>query len=111
MMRIMSERDDGRVGDGGGGLPRMLSVLELLTEEELIQLNHIVVERLRLMQHIRAHGQMANLRIGQPVSFTEPGGRVISGTLTRYNRKSVTIVTTAGEQWRVAPGLVRPQLG
>ncbi|HWP41400.1 MAG TPA: hypothetical protein VNL70_10780, partial [Tepidisphaeraceae bacterium] len=53
-----------------GQLPRVLPVLEMLTEEELVQLNHIVVARLRLMQQIRAHGAMTQFRIGQRVRFT-----------------------------------------
>jgi hypothetical protein len=88
-------------------LPRILSVLDLLTEEELSQLNHMVVQRLRLMQQIRAHGQMANLRIGQTVTFPDSAGRTVRGTLTRYNRKSVTVVTPDGMQWRVSPGLLQ----
>jgi hypothetical protein len=28
------------------------------------------------------------------------------GTLTRYNKKTVTVVTDAGQNWNVAPGLL-----
>ena len=90
-------------------LPRVLSVLETLTEAELTQLNHIIVQRLRLMQQIRNHGQMMLFRIGQRVSFVTTAGQHIKGTITRHNRKSVTIVTDEGVQWRVAPGLVRAE--
>src|SRR5204862_280102 len=92
--------------DNDGNLPRILSVLDRLTEEELAELNHRIVERLRLMQQIRAHGAMMNFRIGQRVRFTSSSGQVIRGVLTRHNRKSVTIVTPAGAQWRVSPGFV-----
>lgn len=87
---------------------RVLSVLDLLTEEELVQLNRIVVERIRLMHQIKAHGAMMNLRIGQRVRFTTPAGELVRGVLTRHNRKSVTIVTDTGHQWRVAPSMVQP---
>ena len=36
-------------------LPAVLSVLDRLTEDELVQLNHVVVQRLRLMRQIRSH--------------------------------------------------------
>jgi hypothetical protein len=91
-----------------GNLPKVLSVLDLLTEEELAQLNHVIVARLRLMQQIRSHGQMMNFRIGQSVRFTDAGGQVIRGVIARHNRKSVTVVTNDGHQWRVAPGLIQP---
>jgi hypothetical protein len=87
-------------------LPRVLSVLEMLTEEELVQLNQVVVARLRLMQQIQAHGRMMNFRLGQRVKFTTPAGELVRGMLSRHNKKSVTVVTDAGAQWRVAPGLL-----
>jgi hypothetical protein len=101
-------RDDPPGGGGeGGGLPRLLAVLELLTEAELVELNHRVVQRLRLMQEIRAHGSMMNFRIGQRVWFNTAAGDVVRGTLAKYNRKSVTVVTEDGHQWRVSPALLQ----
>jgi hypothetical protein len=32
---------------------------------------------------------------------------VIRGTLVRYNKKSVTIVTDDGQRWTVSPGFLR----
>jgi len=87
-------------------LPKILSVLELLTEEELVQLNHMIVARIRMMQQLRAHSAMTNFRVGQRVKFTTSDGKLIRGVLTRYNRKSVTLVTHEGLQWRVAPTLL-----
>lgn len=94
--------------DARDNLPRVLSVLELLTEEELVQLNHVIVQRLHLMQQIRAHGQMQNLRIGQRVSFHNQHGELVRGVIAKHNRKSVTVVTDTGGQWRVAPSLLKP---
>ena len=87
-------------------LPKVLSVLELLTEEELVELNRIIIARLRLMQQIRAHGEMMTFRPGQRVRFTGPAGEMVRGVLTRHNRKSVTIVADNGHQWHVAPSLL-----
>ena len=78
-----------------------------LTEAELVDLNHRIVERLKFLSHMRAHVQMLNFRIGDRVSF-QPGGRPVQvGILTRYNKKTVTIITEGGEHWNVAPGLLR----
>jgi hypothetical protein len=89
-------------------LPKVLSVLDQLTEEELVQLNRVVVARLRLMQQIREHGHMIEFRLGQPVEFTDSAGRLLRGVVARHKRKSVTVVTGDGMQWRVAPSLLRP---
>ena len=92
----------------GDNLPKVLSVLDQLTEEELVQLNRVVVARLRLIQQIREHGRMMEFRLGQNVQFTDSAGRLLRGVVARYNRKSVTVVTGDGLQWRVSPSLLRP---
>ena len=78
-----------------------------LTEAELIDLNHRVVERLKFLNHMRAHAQMLEFRIGDRVSFQPDGRPLLVGMLTRYNKKTVTVITETGEQWNVAPGLLR----
>jgi hypothetical protein len=87
-------------------ISQMLSRLDEFTEEELIHLNRLIVERLRLMQQVRAHQTMTQFRIGQKVQFTANTGRVIVGMLTKYNRKSVTVVTSEGQTWTVSPSLL-----
>jgi hypothetical protein len=77
-----------------------------LTEAELIDLNRRIVERLRLLQQMRAHKQMLEFRIGDRVAFQADGRCTVEGMLTRYNRKSVTVITGDGHQWNVAPGLL-----
>jgi len=32
---------------------------------------------------------------------------VLFGMLTRYNKKTVTVITDGGQRWNVAPGLLR----
>jgi hypothetical protein len=88
-------------------LPALVSVLDRLTEEELVQLNHVIVARLRLMQQIRTHGQMMNFRIGQAVRFADASGQLVRGVVKSHNRKSVTILTDCGCQWRVSPHLIQ----
>ncbi|MDA8109854.1 MAG: hypothetical protein M0015_14675 [Betaproteobacteria bacterium] len=80
--------------------------IDNLTEAELIDLNHRVVERLRFLQQARAHRRMLTFRIGERVSFQPDGRPNLIGTVTRYNKKTVTVVTESGERWNVAPGLL-----
>ena|SRR5436305_10460416 len=78
-----------------------------LTERELIDLNRRVVERLRMLQQLRAHRNMLQFSVGQRVRF-RTDVRTVEGTLTRYNRKTVTVLTDDGEHWNVAPSLLEP---
>ncbi len=80
--------------------------IDRLTEAELIDLNHRIVERLRLLQHMRAHVDMLEFRIGERVTFTPDGRGPVQGMLVRYNRKSVTVVTDDGHRWNVSPSLL-----
>ena len=80
--------------------------IDRLTEAELIDLNYRIVERLRLLQHMRAHVQMLEFRIGERVTFHPDGRGPVQGTLVRYNRKSVTVVTDDSYRWNVSPSLL-----
>ena len=74
-----------------------------LTEAELIDLNHRIVARLRLLNQMQAHSDMLEFKIGDRVTFTPPGQEQVQGMLTRYNRKTVTIIADNGRQWNVSP--------
>jgi fructose-1,6-bisphosphatase/sedoheptulose 1,7-bisphosphatase-like protein len=85
----------------------ILAKFDEFTEDELHHLNRLIIERLRLMQQVKAHRAMTQLRVGQRVQFTTPDGRVVAGLMTRYNRKSVSVIAGTGESWTVAPTFLR----
>lgn len=76
-----------------------------LSLEELLQLNHRVVERIRMLRAMQAHIDMMAFNLGAKVSFDTDHGRVV-GTLVKYNRKTVNVVSDDGRQYRVTPGLL-----
>lgn len=80
--------------------------IDKLTEAELVDLNHRIVARLRLLNQMRAHADMLEFKIGDRVTFQPAGQGQIEGMLTRYNRKTVTVITDDGRQWNVSPHLL-----
>ena len=80
--------------------------IDKLTEPELVDLNRRIVERLRFLQQMRAHKQMLAFKIGDRVAFRADGRGTVEGMLTRYNKKSVTVITDDGHQWNVSPALL-----
>lgn len=80
--------------------------IERLNEAELIALNLRIVSRLRLLWQIDAHNSMLGFKIGERVSVKREGRPPISGVITRYNKKTVNIVTEAGQRWNVSPWLL-----
>lgn len=80
--------------------------IDHLTEAELIDLNHRVVERLRFLSQMRAHSKMLEFKIGDRVQFDSDSHGKVVGMLTRYNKKTVTVITDEGQRWNVAPHFV-----
>ena len=52
-----------------------------LSEAELVDLNHRIVERLRFLHQIHAHHTMLKFSIGDRVTFEDGQGRKVEGTL------------------------------
>lgn len=80
--------------------------IDRLSEQELIDLNHKIVSRLRFLREMRSHAEMMHFRIGQKVRFHPGGHPEVTGTLTRYNKKSVTVVAEDGMRWNVHPSFL-----
>ncbi len=83
---------------GGGSLD-----IDKLTEPELVDLNSPIAARLSFLQQMRAHASMLAFSLGERVSFPPEGHPVPFGVITKYNRKSVTVITETGQHWTVAP--------
>ena len=81
--------------------------IDALTESELMDLNHRVVARLRFLAHVDAHATMLEFRIGERVTFHPDGRPPVTGMISRYNKKTVGIVTDDGHRWNVAPQLLQ----
>ena len=81
--------------------------IDTLTEAELLELNHRIVARLRALRDMRAHVGMLEFHVGERVAFQPAGHRMLQGVLTRYNRKTVTVITDDHGQWNVAPSFLR----
>jgi hypothetical protein len=84
----------------------MVIDLTKLCEDELIELNQRIVERLQLIRSAKSLTRLAKFSVGMVVEFDTDDGQRISGTVARLNRRTATIVTAAG-RWRVSPSLLR----
>ncbi len=74
---------------------------------ELVDLNHGIVQRLRLMSQMHAHKVLLEFRTGDRVTFELQEGTAVLGVLTRYNTKSVTVIADDGYRWNVSPRFLR----
>jgi hypothetical protein len=84
----------------------MLIDLTTLSEDELIDLNRRIVERLQLIRSAKNLAQLARFSVGMVVQFDTDDGRTVSGTIARLNQRTATVVGPLG-RWRVSPSLLR----
>lgn len=80
--------------------------LSQYSEDELIDLNRRIVERLTSLRQRRCLEEMARFDIGDTVSFTPEAGRIVVGKVVRANAKTITVISTNGQRWRVSPTLL-----
>ncbi|RLB70272.1 MAG: hypothetical protein DRH04_03885 [Deltaproteobacteria bacterium] len=80
--------------------------IDKLTEKELVELNHRIVERLKFLESMRTHVEMMRFSVGEKVSFFPPGRGKVTGILVKYNKKTVTVLTEDGQKWNVSPQLI-----
>lgn len=80
--------------------------IDALSIEELEALNHRIVERLKFLDSVQAHRNMMAFNIGAKVSFDSTRHGRLFGTLVKFNRKTVPVLTEAGQQWKVSPHLL-----
>lgn len=79
--------------------------IDQLTEQELRELNHRIVDRLRFLRDIKAQHSMMRFNKGSLVSF-EHNGELLFGRLIKFNKKTVSLITEDNVQWNVAPQLL-----
>jgi len=82
--------------------------IDKMTRDELVVLNHRIVERLKFLDSMQAHRAMMAFNIGARVSFDSGQGERLLGTLLKFNRKTVTVVTDNGQKWNISPHLLSP---
>jgi len=58
------------------------------------------------LDSMHTHKEMMQFSPGDQVCFEPPGRDKQIGTLVKYNKKTVTIITESGQKWNVSPHLL-----
>ena len=80
--------------------------IDTLSREELVELNDRVIERLKYLDTMHAQQAMMTLNIGSQVSFDSPRHGRVFGTVIKFNRKTVVVLTEDRVQWRIPPDIL-----
>lgn len=92
----------------------LAELIDDMSEEMLITLHNLIVNRLNILQRQRTRQSMDDFRPGDVVSFRTEDGQMVTGVLVRLNKKTVTVHTESGARWNVSPQLltrIKRQLG
>jgi len=79
--------------------------IDKMSTDELVALNHRIVERLKFMETMQAHESMMTFNLGARVCFDTNEGQQL-GTLVKFNRKTVTVMTDGGQRWNISPQIL-----
>jgi hypothetical protein len=86
-----------------------VQALRHMDEEDLLFLNRMVLERLNLLAQARSTVQLAQFAEGDRVEFTTHDGLVKRAIVLRLNKKTASLHTDDGQNWKVSPALLRKQ--
>jgi len=86
-------------------LQKVESLISDYSLNELIALNHIIVERIKHLQKAHSLSEMVKFKTGEIVSF-EHAGQFITGKIVKFNQKTVTIITNDNHRWNVPPRML-----
>jgi len=75
--------------------------LDGLSYEELLALNHLIVEQLKIMDSVQAFDKMVDLGMGAKVSFETNQGRQF-GTIVKFNTKRLVLYQMQGDAGTLA---------
>lgn len=81
--------------------------LKDLTQHELVVLNKMVVERIRLMHKPESLISMTKFNTGDRVSWAGSDDTVHTGIIIRLNNKTASVKVGDEGYWKVSPQLLR----
>ena len=87
----------------------MASLIEGLTFNELVALNRLTAERIRLMQKAHALMAMSQFGVGDRVSWYSQDGNKYTGVIIRINHKTASVKVSEGGYWNVSPQLLQKE--
>ena len=81
-------------------------LINTLGEQELMALNKVIIERIKVLQKERMLLHAQQFKIGDLVSF-EGQGKKRSGIVMKINSKYLSILTPQNIRWNVSPTFLK----
>lgn len=79
-----------------------------MDEADLHYLNHLIVERIKLISQARSTAMLSRFAPGDHVTFVTLSGERKTGIILKLNKKTTSIRTDDGHNWKVHPSFLSP---
>ena len=86
------------------------SFINIMDLDELIKLQNYILRRIRLISETKVMKQVQDFELLDKVYFFDDNGNRINGTVIKLNKKTVTITTDSGMEWRVSPYFLKKSI-
>lgn len=80
-------------------------LIDDMTIEQLLELNHIICERIDYLRAKQDQNVLAQIHIGNQVSFKTNEGTIF-GVVIKKNRKTVVVLSEDKRRWKLPPGML-----
>ena len=80
-------------------------LIDDMTIEQLLELNHIICERIDYLRAKQDQNVLAQIHIGNQVSFKTNEGTIF-GVVIKKNRKTVVVLSEDKRRWKSPPGML-----
>ena len=80
--------------------------ISYMSEQQLRALNKKIVTQLKFIQQNKTQASMLQFNVGEAVTF-DHNGDTYFGVLTRFNQKSVTVITDDQTKWTIHPSFLK----
>ncbi len=86
---------------------RIEDFIKSLNHDELVFMNHLIIERLKLLSQRASTEAMMQFNLGEKVEFDGPDGKLYLGLITKINKKTIKVTLLSGAAWNISPQLLR----
>jgi len=86
---------------------RIEDFIKSLSRDELVFINRLIVERLKLLSQRASTDAMTQFNLGEQVEFDGPDGKLRKGSIVKLNKKTVKVLLQTGAAWSVSPEFLR----
>jgi plastocyanin len=83
-----------------------LPLIENLSLDELSDLNLLVTDRMEIMLKANTLFSMAQFTTGDRVRWTGNDGKEHNGIITKFNQRSVIVMSSENARWKISPELL-----